>query len=138
MSIAEDLINNAEQYSGTEFVCKEDLVILAEAAHESTNHELFNDIAFGSKYVNGLFRTLKKADEIKEINSVEHIKKDLQEAFVSLTSKLQHLINITPPEHSERLKSTYLASNEEGFSALTKLLLDFEEIKKFLNYLQHS
>lgn len=115
-----------------------DVRLIIESCNETNNYNLFEKLSFTGKYVNGLMHVLKNSKDLPEVNSVEHIKKDLSENLEKIISILKE-ITLNYNENDKLVfEEKYLRLSQNSFSNLQLLVEDLDSIKKYLNYLKRT
>lgn len=139
MNLAEkDFLNKVEEFTTNPLQKKEDVKKIVDAAHQNGREEEFEALIFTAKYISGMMRVIKSAPGIPEVNSIEHIKNDLNENMKKGIEHLQGLISFCDESELEYFKKNYFTLSQQNFSDLTQLFSDLESVKKYLNYLKRQ
>ncbi|MCL4279676.1 MAG: hypothetical protein KJZ60_08350, partial [Ignavibacteriaceae bacterium] len=83
-------------------------------------------------------RVMKNAQTIPEVNSVEHIKNDLNINLKKGIEQLKQIISSFNENDKSYFGETYLKLTAESFNDLSNLFSDLESVKKYLNYLKRK
>lgn len=129
-------LNEVENFSGKLFNRKDDLKIIIKAFSNNDKIEDFEKFTFTGKYVNGLFRVLKSGTQIPKIESVDHIKKDLNENVEKVISQLRDITLKMNDEDKNKIEDNYLQSSNHSLQNIQQLVEDLDNIKKYLNHLK--
>jgi len=132
----QNFINNLESYTGKPLTRKEDIEKLIGIIKEKRKEEEFEELIFTSKYICGLMRIVKNAHVVPEVNSFEHIKKDLNENIKKGIEQLRGIISFSGRERKSDFEKTYFSLTTESFNNLHQLFSDLEAVKKYINYLK--
>ena len=132
----ENFIENVESFTTNPIIRKEDIKRLITIVDENKKEEEFEELTFTSKYICGLMRVVKNAPGVPEVNSVEHIKDDLNENIRKGKEQLREIISNGDVAERGYFEKTYLSMTTESFENLNQLFSDFEAVKKYINYLK--
>ena len=127
-----------ENLTGKLFNRKDDLKIIFEAFNRDNKIEDFEKLTFTGKYVNGLFRVLRNSDKIPEVESVDHIKKDLSENMEKVISQLREITFKMNEDDRKKIEDAYLQLSQNSLQNLQLLVEDLDYIKKYLNHLKRK
>lgn len=131
-------LNEVEIYFGKELNRKEDLLIIIEAYRTNKKFSDFEKLSFTGKYVNGLLRVLKSSINIPEVDSVDHIKRDLSENLENIVSQLSELTSNINEKDKILIEDNYLKLSQISLQNLQQLAEDLDKIKKYLNHLKRD
>ena len=132
------LFDEVENFTGKLFNRKDDLKIILEAFNLDDKIEDFEKLTFTGKYVNGLFRVLKNSDKIPEVESVDHIKKDLSENMEKIISQLREITFKMNEDNKKKIEDNYLQLSQYSLLNIQQLVEDLDNIKKYLNHLKRN
>ena len=132
----ENFIENVEGYTGNPLLQKRDVKRLIGIVNENGKEEEFEKLTFTAKYVCGLMRVVKNASGLPEVNSIEHIKEDLNESIKKGIEQLKEIISGSNEGQRDYFEKNYLSITTESFSNLNQFFSDLELIKKYINYLK--
>jgi hypothetical protein len=132
------LFDEVENFTGKLFNRKDDLKIILEAFNLDDKIEDFEKLTFTGKYVNGLFRVLKNSDKIPEVESVDHIKKDLSENMEKIISQLREITFKMNEDNKKKIEDNYLQLSQYSLLNIQQLVEDLDNIKKYLNHLKRK
>jgi len=127
------LIREVDEFSGNKLKKRVDLQIIFEETLNNDQEQLLDDIAFTSKYIQGLIRVLKEGGDNPEIKSVDHIKNDLTESMKKIVVQLKEALTYADGNTKQHFERTYFELSQQGFMNLYDLLSDLEWTKKYLN-----
>ena len=134
--LQQNLLNEVEKFNGKCLNRKEDLAVIIDAFDQSSKVEDFENLCFTGKYINGLFRVLKSSEKIPEVQSIDHVKKDLSENIEKVISQLREITFKMNEENKKKIESNYLELSQNSLQNLKQLIEDFDNIKKYLNHLK--
>ncbi|MCW8809528.1 MAG: hypothetical protein OQK52_11390 [Ignavibacteriaceae bacterium] len=132
----EKFIENVERYTANPFFLKEDVERLIGVVAEKGKEEEFEELIFTSKYVCGLIRIVKNSTGVPEVNSIEHIKEDLNENIKKGIEQIRGIISANDGKEKDYFEKTFLTPTTQSFNNLYQLFSDLEAIKKYVNYLK--
>ncbi len=132
------LIEEIEAFSEKGLKRKEDLTKLLYLGYSSDKKEAMEDLSFTSKYVQGLFRVLKKATENAEVQNMGQIKADITVNLEKVKEKIELLISNADAADKVHFRETYLQLTQNSFFNLTELMSDLEWTKKYFNQVKRS
>ena len=136
--LEKDLLSDAEKFNGKLLNRKEDISIIIDAYNQNDKVDDFESLSFTGKYVNGLFRVLKSSVKIPEVQSVDHIKKDLSENMEKVILLLKEITLKMNDEHKKKIGDNYLQFSQDSMQNLQLLVEDLDNIKKYLNHLKRK
>ena len=134
----EDFLKSVEEYSNSILQRKNDTKKIIEIVVENNLDEQFEKLVFTAKYIGGMFRVLKTAPGIPEVNSLDNIKSDLNENIKKAVEQMKELISYSDEATKEYFKENYFNLSSQNFSNLSQLFSDLESVKKYLNYLKRK
>lgn len=129
-------LKEVEKFTGKLFNRKDDLKIIIEAFNHNEKIEDFEKLTFTGKYVNGLFRVLNNSIKIPEVESVDHIKKDLSENMEKVILQLKEITFKMNAEDKKKIEDNYLQLSQNSLLNFQQLVEDLDTIKKYLNHLK--
>ena len=132
------LFDDVEKFTDKLFNRKDDLKIILEALNRDDKIEDFEKLTFTGKYVNGLFRVLKNSDKIPEVESVDHVKKDLSENMEKVILQLREITFKMDEVNKKKIEDNYLQLSQNSLQNLQQLVEDLDNIKKYLNHLKRK
>ena len=133
-----NLLDEVEKFSNQSLKRKDDLSIIIKAYDKNGKFNAFEDLSFNGKYINGLLTVLNNSVKIPEVESVDHIKKDLSENMVKVTSALKEITFKMGDDEKKIIEENYLNLNQYSLQNLQHLVEDLDQIKKYLNYLKRK
>lgn len=133
-----NLLDEVEKFNGKSLNRKEDLSIIIDVYNQTGKVEDFEKLSFTGKYLNGLFRVLKISVKIPEVESIEHVRKDLSENVEKVISQLSEITFKMKDENKKKIESTYLELSQNSLQNLQKLVEDLDNVKKYLNHLKRK
>jgi hypothetical protein len=131
-----DFLGSVEKYTGNSLQRKEDVKRIIQTVITDSKEAEFDNLIFTSKYICGLIRVLKNSPGIPEVNSTEHIKKDLNENIKKGVEYLNEIVSGDDKDLKNYFNEKYTFLTPENFINLQKLFSDLEAVKKYLNYLK--
>ena len=129
-------LKDAENFTGKLFNRKDDLKIIIDAFNSDDKIEDLEKLTFTGKYVNGLFRVLNSSIKIPEVESVDHIKKDLSENMEKVILQLKEITSKMNAEDKKKIEDNYLQLSQNSLLNFQQLVEDLDNIKKYLNHLK--
>lgn len=133
-----DIVEESEKFSEAILNKRNDLILLLDRAIKENKEEVFSELAFTGKYLNGLTKVLNKGQNIPEVESLEHVKKDLADNFNVFKEKLKELISGEGEQILKKYEVEYFSLNHQSFNNLRMLAEDFDKVKVYLNHLKHK
>lgn len=131
-----DFLNKVEEFTSNPLQKKEDVKRIVDAVLQNGKEEDFEKLIFTAKYISGMMRVLKSAPGIPEVNSIEHVKNDLNENMKKGIELLQVIVSSNTDSDREYFSKNYFTLSQQNFSNLAQLFSDLESVKKYLNYLK--
>ena len=131
-----NFLEAVEKYTGNSLQRKEDIKRIIQTVIADGKEAEFDNLIFTSKYICGLIRVLKNSPGIPEVNSTEHIKKDLNENIKKGVEYLNEIVSGDDKDLKNYFNEKYTSLTPENFINLQKLFSDLEAVKKYLNYLK--
>jgi len=139
MNLAEqDFLNKVEEFTTNPLQKKEVVKKIVDAVLQNEKEEDFEKLIFIAKYISGMMRVLKSAQGIPEVNSIEHVKNDLNENMKKGIELLQDIVSSNNDGEREYFKKNYFTLSQQNFTNLAQLFSDLESVKKYLNYLKRQ
>lgn len=123
-----------EEFSSSTLTKKEDLILLLKISYKNGIQNKFEEIAFTGKYVSGLLRVLKKGRDFQEVDSLDHVKKDLTSNIENLINQMEVITDKGGDDIRTYFNETYYKLTGEAFQNLTILAADLDAVKKYLNH----
>lgn len=131
-----DFLDKVEEYTSNKIQKKADIKKIIVEVVLNRKEDDFENLIFTAKYISGLMRVLKSAPGIPEVNSIEHVKNDLNENIKKGIEQLQEIISAD--SEREYFSKNYFTLSQKNFSNLSQLFSDLESVKKYLNYLKRQ
>ena len=138
-----DIITELNDFSGSKIKNPNDIANLIELAEQSQKEELFYDIQFTAKYLNGLGKIMQSgviptSKEGKDgPQSSEEAKEKVMKEYRDNVKKFAAYINDLMLDADENTKSEFmdkfLALNRTSMVNLTTLIYDLSWLKKYYN-----
>ncbi len=134
---SKQLLDEVDKLSNQMLKRRDDLLALFQCAETQRLGSNLEETAFTAKYIMGLLRVLKAANENSEIADLDNVKKDLASGFEKVKNEIQQ---ITKKDEllKIRFEAEYFGMNQTAFAALNELLNDLEWTKKYFNILKRS
>lgn len=136
--LQKDFIIEVEKFNGKSLNRKEDISIIIDACIQSSKVEDFECLSFTGKYINGLLRVLKSSAKIPEVQSVEHVKKDLSENMEKVISQIKEIASQMSDENKQKIENTYFDLSQNSMQNFQLLVEDLDYIKKYFNHLKRN
>jgi hypothetical protein len=133
-----NFLSNVEEYTSNPLERKDDLKKIIEVVVINGKEDELEKLTFTAKYICGMFRVLKTAPGIPEINSVDHVKNDLNENMKNGIEQLKQVISYSDKSTQEYFDKNYFTLSPQNFSNLSQLFSDLESVKKYFNYLKRK
>lgn len=127
------LLQEVDEFSGKSLKKRVDLQIIFEETLNRDRGKQLEDLAFTSKYVQGLLRVLKEGSKNTEVSSLDHVKKDLSANLNKAIAQLKDVLSAADGNTLQHFERTYFELSQQGFMNLIDLLSDLEWTKKYLN-----
>ncbi len=127
------IIEEIEKLSEFSLNNKADLNTLYELSLKDNKEVIFKELTFTAKYVQGLLRILKKGIDIKEVKSLDHIKKDFSHNMQKVTEQMKDILSGADDNIKRYFDKTYFDMSIQGLQNLRLILSDLEWTKKYLN-----
>jgi hypothetical protein len=132
-------VSGIKEFSGNKIKNEQDTALLIEAS--SGNKQLFEDMVFTARYLNGLGKILHSnrlsspgADKQKIDESAEEkIRNEFKQHMIKLNSQLSALLSDIPSEDKKAFEEKYLTMNRTSLVNLTNLIYDLSWVKKYIN-----
>jgi hypothetical protein len=135
-SLSEKLLDQTESFLNRSFFNKSDLKLILKAYNQKGNYSDFEDLCFTGKYLNGLFKVLEKSTDLPEVKNVDYIKSEISVNVKKLMGKLVEINTALNEEERSLIAKKYLQLTQNSIQNLKSLAEDFDDIKKYLNYLK--
>jgi hypothetical protein len=130
----ENFTNYVEEYTGSPLIHKEDIKKIIAIARQNGTQKILDELVFTAKYICGMMRVLKNAQNIPEVQSIEQIKIDLNENIKKGIEKLKEILSASDDTQKKYFENNYFALTAQNFNNLSQLFSDLEAVKKYLNY----
>lgn len=131
-------LNSAEEFTNSMLLCKNDLLIIINESYKNNKAELFEELCFTGKYVNGLIRVMKTGSGNPEVKSLDYIKKDLSDNMEKVINQLREITFNSSIEIKNEFEKKYFKLSPDTFKNLSELVSDLDSLKKYLNHLKRS
>jgi hypothetical protein len=131
-------LNSAEEFTNSVFTKKDDIMILISESYKNNKPEIFEELCFTGKYVNGLMRVIKTGSNNPEVKSLDHVKKDLSDNMEKVISQLKEITLNSSVEVKNKFEKKYFNLSPETFKNLSELVYDLDTLKKYINHLKRS
>ena len=134
----ENILVKVEEYTSNQIQRKDDIRKIIHSATVSGKENQFESLTFTAKYICGLLRVLKTAPAIPEVNSIDHVKNDLNENMKKGIEQLKDIVSLSDESDQEYFNKTYFTLTPQNFTNLTQLFSDLELVKKYLNQIKRQ
>ncbi len=144
----EDVISDIKKFSRGKLKNERDVSILIEASTAAENKELFEDLLFTAKYLNGLGKiiqsnrlaSLKAGTEAARIDETAHekIRNEFEQNLTKLNKQITDLISNLPADDITSFENKYLSLNRTSLVNLTTLIYDLSWVKTYSNAKKQS
>jgi len=136
--INKNILNDIELFSDSLLKRKADLQIIIDESLQHNFGAEFEELTFTGKYIQGLKRVLQKGADFQEIDSLDHVKKDLTENMEKVIRDIREFLIHSSETNKKYFEDTYLSLTPNCFQNLNDLLEDLEWAKKYLNHQKRS
>lgn len=136
--LTKNILNDVEIFSDSILKRKSDIQIIIDESLSNNFEKDFEGLTFTAKYIQGLKRVLQKGADFQEIDSLDHVKKDLTENMEKVIGDIKELLIYSSEKNKKYFEENYLSLTANCFQNLNELLSDLEWIKKYLNYQKRS
>ena len=130
----ENFLVKVEEFTSNQIQRKDDIKKIIDVVFTHRNEDQFESLTFTAKYICGMMRVLKSAPGIPEVNSVDHVKNDLNENMKKGIEQLKEIMSLSDESDQEYFNRTYFTLTPQNFTNLTHLFSDLELVKKYINY----
>ena len=130
----ENFLVKVEEFTSNQIQRKDDIKKIIDVVSTHRNEDQFESLTFTAKYICGMMRVLKSAPGIPEVNSVDHVKNDLNENMKKGIEQLKEIMSLSDESDQEYFNRTYFTLTTQNFANLTQLFSDLELVKKYINY----
>ena len=130
----ENFLVKVEEFTSNQIQRKDDIKKIIDVVSTHRNEDQFESLTFTAKYICGMMRVLKSAPGIPEVNSVDHVKNDLNENIKKGIEQLKEIMSLSDESDQEYFNRTYFTLTPQNFTNLTQLFSDLELVKKYINY----
>lgn len=127
-------LQDVENFLGESLNRKNDLQIIFELSVQFKLEKNFEELAFNGKYLNGLMKVLKSGTSIPEVESLEHVKKDLAIKMETLISQIREIVSNSDAATQSFFEKNYLELNQQNLMNLNLLFEDLDRVKRYLNF----
>lgn len=131
-------LNLAEEFTNSVFTKKDDIMTLISESYKNNKPEIFEELCFTGKYVNGLMRVMKTGSGNSEVKSLDHVKKDLSDNMEKVINQLREITFNSSIEIKNEFEKKYFNLNPQSFKNLSELVVDLDILKKYLNHLKRA
>ncbi len=138
ITINKNILNDVELFSDFLLKRKADLQIIIDESLQHNFEAEFEELTFTGKYIQGLKRVIQKGAEFQEIDSLDHVKKDLSENMEKVIRDIRALLIHSSKANKKYFEDNYLSLTSNCFQNLNELLDDLEWAKKYLNHQKRS
>jgi hypothetical protein len=128
-----EFVDNVEKFSHSKLLRKAALLRIFEEAVKSEKEQVFEDLTFTAKYVQGLLRVINKGKIDAEVNNLEDVKKDLSSIMNKAVGQIQEIISGANDELKDYFKESFFTLSQESLLNLNELLHDLEWTKMYMN-----
>ncbi|HLG33054.1 MAG TPA: hypothetical protein VI362_08415 [Ignavibacteriaceae bacterium] len=129
-----NFLEEVEKLLGESLNRKADLQTIFELSAQFKLEKNFEELVFNGKYLNGLMKVLKSGPGIPEVESLEHIKKDLAIKMETLISQIREIVSKSDEATMSFFENNYLQLSQQNLLNLNSLIEDLDRIKKYLNF----
>lgn len=133
-----NFLTGVEEYTGSLLQKKEDIKKIIELVAAKKKEEEFEKLVFTAKYISGMMRVLKNAPGIPEVNSVDLVRKDLNENMKKGIEQLKEIISSGSESVGDYFNKMYFNLSTQNFSNITQFFSDLESVKKYMNHLKRQ
>ena len=131
-------ITEIVSFSENQLKRKDDLSVLVKLCYSNDRKELFEELCFSAKYVQGLFRVLEKAAGNTDIQNVNQIKTDLTSNLEKVKQLIEQILADGDDRTKDYFSENYLQLSQSGLFNLRELMNDLEWTKKYLNQVKRT
>lgn len=131
-------LNLAEKFTNSVFTKKDDILVLISESYKNNKVEIFEELCFTGKYVNGLMRVIKTGSNNPEVKSLDHVKKDISDNMEKVISQLKEITLNSTEELRKEFTAKYFNLSSVSFKNLTELVFDLDSLKRYINHLKRS
>jgi hypothetical protein len=132
----ENFLRETEEFTDHHLNKNNDLQKIINISSSAGKEAEFQELAFTAKYVKGLMRIINKAPGIPEVDSIDHVKKDISENLKKILEQLRGIVLCAEDKTINYFEVNYLSLNQECMLNLNLLLDDLDAVKKYLNYIK--
>ena len=129
-----NLLNEAEILFNHTLNLKDDLQKLLLISSKFKIENKFEELAFTGKYVYGLMKVIKSGVNLPEVESLDHVKKDLSANMELLMDQIRQIISGADENTRSYFENKYLLLNQQSILQLNLLIEDLDLVKKYINY----
>lgn len=141
-----NIIIDINEFSNNKLKNRNDVSLLFEALRkDDSNKQLFKDLIFTAKYLNGLGKVMmnsmtgkidaqfREEDKAVMESSAEKIREEYQKNIELLISQINTLLLQTDKDDMLSFKDRYLSMTRSSMVNLTSLIYDLSWVKKYYN-----
>ncbi len=134
----ENFLVKVEEYTSNQIQRKDDIQKIIDVVSTSGTENQFENLTFTAKYICGMLRVLKSAPGIPEVNSIDHVKNDLNENMKKGIEQLKDIMSLSDESDQKYFNRTYFTLTPQNFTNLTQLFSDLELVKKYINHIKRQ
>jgi hypothetical protein len=128
------LLSEINNHSGNKLKYIEELEFIIESSYKADKPNIFEEIIFTGKYLNGLNSILVNENGAEESKS--KIISEFGENFESLSAKLTLLSKSGEHHQSDTFQKKFLDNNSDSYKNLIGLIEDLTFVKNYYNDLR--
>jgi hypothetical protein len=132
------LLKEIDTFSGEKITNRIEVQELLEISSNHNKYQVFDDLIFTAKYVQGLMRVIKNGNNNPEIKNLEQIKGDLSINIEKVLSLLRELISTSDNELIQKYERSFLEMSGDSFVRLNSLMVDLEWTKMYFNSIKRK
>ncbi|MDP2300855.1 MAG: hypothetical protein Q8N03_00330 [Ignavibacteria bacterium] len=133
-----NLLKEIDAFSGKKLKNRIELQELLEITADKNKYDIFSELIFTSKYVQGLMRVIKNGVNNPEIKNLDQIKEDLSKNIEIVFALLRELIAVSDKELIHKYERNFLEMSGESFARLNSLMTDLERTKMYFNSIKRK
>jgi hypothetical protein len=138
ISFQQNFLDSVEAYTERKLHHKFFLQQLIDETTKYKLYDMFEELAFTGKYVNGLLRAVKIGQSNPDVTNLQMIKEDLMKNMEKVISLIKEITSNLAAEQMNELKVKFIELSREQFTNLTQLIDDLDQVKKYLNHLKRA
>jgi hypothetical protein len=136
--VAQDFINEVEEFSKHPLNRKAELIAIYGAAIDSNQVNLFRELCFTAKYLLGMMRVLHEGGNNPQVNSLDYVKKDFSENVEKAIGQIRQIMTDSHESEKKYFEEEFFPKSHSALNNLNELLADLESAKLYLNYLKRE